>query len=213
MVFLWIIIVALLASLSAAQMARRKRRPVGQWMTLVILFSPALLFLLILPKRVVAADQSASITSTCEACGGIVSTAASVCPHCGHPRIKTTKRQWYAAPLEAAGVLAVSVPLVAAGIGFAIGISGWERAQSGFPSCNSTLAQTEVNSAIANAPLGKVMGISVVDYEDISTRLESEDSEECHATVLLTNGNKTGMSFRFYTSGDRIMISAKLDNE
>jgi len=98
------------------------------------------------------------------------------------------------------------------GIGFAAGIGGIGKTQSGFPDCNSTLAQTDVNSAFANAPLGKVMGISVVNYEDINTVLENKESEECHATVLLSNGNKTGINFRFYNSGNQMLISAKLDD-
>ena len=205
MALIWLSVVTALAALSAAQMARRKRRPVGQWVWCVILASPTLLLLLILPKKPVAEDSARSTIENCEACGGLVSMAAPVCPHCGHPRTKTTKRPWYAIPLEAAGTIAVTASLAAFGLGII------ESNRAGFPRCDSNMAQNDVNSAISNAPLGRVNGISIVDYENVNTVSSDKGSEECHATVVLSNGNKTGISFRFYNSNNQMMVNAKLD--
>jgi hypothetical protein len=68
-------------------------------------------------------------------------------------------------------VLYVVVPWVflIAGVSLSVFGSG-DTTATGLPRCDSVLARSEVDDAIAGAPLGRVMGISVIDYRNITTK-------------------------------------------
>jgi hypothetical protein len=171
-------------------MGRRKGRNALGWGTLAFLFFPILFVLVFVPgKR--KADIAPAI-SACSACGGAVSVQATTCPHCGQPRSQIAVRPWYAIPVEVTGTVIVFV---------AAAWSVWWFSQTGslggLPQCDSTLAKSEVNRALANAPIGKVIGISIESFDAIRSDYTDNKVVRCSADVTLNNATKHKVVFSF----------------
>src|SRR5437899_1671083 len=94
---------------------------------------------------------------------GAVSVQAAACPHCGQPQSQIADRPWYAIPIEVAGT-AVVFGGVVLGVWW---VSQTGTLMGGLPRCDSDLAKSEVSRALANAPIGKVIGISIASFDVI----------------------------------------------
>lgn len=193
----------MLAGTAAVLMAKRKRRHSRGWGTATFLFPPVLLVLVCLPGR-----RAATVTpavSECSACGGTVSVQAAVCPHCGQPQSQTAVRPWYAIPVEVAGT-AVVFAAVALSVWMLSQTSTWWLSQTGalggLPRCDTTLAKSEVNRALANAPIGKVMGISIESFDVIRSNYADAKVVRCSADVTLNNATKHKAEFSFSARDD-----------
>ena len=190
------IAVAISAGAAAVQMGRRKGRNAVVWGTLAFLFFPILFVLLFVPgKR--KADVAPAI-SACSACGGAVSVQAMSCPHCGQPQRQIAVRPWYAIPVEVAGT-AVTLGAVILGI--------WWVSQTGtltgrLPRCNSDLAKIEVNRALANAPIAKMINISVVSFDVIRSDYADDKVVRCSGDVTLNDALQYKVAFSFSARDD-----------
>jgi hypothetical protein len=194
MEYLIMMAVAISAGAAAVQMGRRKGRNALVWGTLAFLFFPILFVLLFVPgKR--KADIAPAI-SACSACGGAVSVQATTCPHCGQPQSQIAVRPWYSIPVELAGTVIVFVAAA-----WSVWSFVWSFSQTGtlrgLPRCDSTLAKSEVNRALANAPIGKVIGISIESFDAIRSDYADDKIVRCSADVTLNNATKHKVVFSF----------------
>lgn len=189
----WLLTVGLwaLAGLAAIQMARRKGRDGAAWGIGVFLFPPGLLILLFVSKKAEPNTPSDSALGTCPACNGAISNQAESCPHCGHPLKQRVVAPWYGPIVEAVGIAAV-VGLIVSGI-YQISTTSI----FGLPSCSGSIAQNDVNRALASAPIGKVMGISVITFNSITTEQSDENIVKCHAQVTLSNDTEHRLEYSF----------------
>jgi hypothetical protein len=123
---------------------------------------------------------------------------AAACPHCGQPQKQITVRPWYAGPVEVAGTGVVLGSII-------FGI--WWVVQAGsltgrLPRCDSDLAKLEVNRALANAPVGTVLGISIASFDVIQSDYSDDKVVRCSGNVTLNNATKHKVSFSFSTRDD-----------
>ena len=171
----------------------------------------ALLFIVALPvaivskrKTVPVSVQEGSTTIACEACGGVVSTAAAACPHCGHPREVPPqfKRPSAAAPIVAS--------ILAIGAAAALYLSPPLAPLSGLPKCDSDYAKANVKKAMADAPFGKVLGLSIIEFRTIRTVSRSDAEVRCGATVSLDNASTRELSYSFETRGGQVFVKAQV---
>jgi len=91
--FVWVVPLVLLTALGAWRCAARKNRTLLPWGLLVAIFWPLFLVILLLPTVQKASKNTSPISLECEACKGVVSTEATVCPHCGHPQKAAIRRR------------------------------------------------------------------------------------------------------------------------
>jgi hypothetical protein len=75
-------------------------------------------------------------------------------------------------------------------------------ALGGLPRCDSALAKFEVNRALANAPIGKVMGISIESFDVIRSDYADAKVVRCSADVTLNNATKHKAEFSFSARDD-----------
>ncbi|MBF7730409.1 lysozyme inhibitor LprI family protein [Pseudomonas sp. N040] len=85
-----------------------------------------------------------------------------------------------------------------------------ERLMADFPKCDSEEAQTEVSSALENAPLGRVAGLSIIKIRDAKQVIGSAASRNCTGTALMNNAEAYPITYRFYLDGDDPMIEAQV---
>jgi hypothetical protein len=82
----------------------------------------------------------------------------------------------------------------------------WSLSQTGtfggLPRCDSTLAKSDVNRALANAPIGKVMGISIESFDVIRSDSANAKVVRCSADVTLNNATKHRAEFSFSARDD-----------
>lgn len=155
-------------------------------------------------KTVPVSAQGGSATIACEACGGVVSTAAAACPHCGQPRQVAPQ---FKRP-SATGPIVVSV--VAIGAVAAFYLSPPLAPLSGLPECDSDYAKTNVAKAMADAPFGKVLGLSIIEFRAIRTISRSDAEVRCGATVSLNNASTRELSYSFETRGNQVFVKAQV---
>lgn len=188
--------VEIFAGVAAFHMAKRKgRSPIG-WAVSAFLLPVLLLVLLCLRAKREAAAGPAVLA--CSACGRAVSVQAMSCPHCGQPQRQIAVRPWYAIPVEVAGT-AVTFGAVVLGI--------WWVSQTGtltgrLPRCNSDLAKIEVNRALANAPLAKIINTSVKSFDVIRSDYTDDKVVRCSADVTLNNATQHRIAFSFTARDD-----------
>ncbi len=184
-------------------MARRKGRS-GAWGAFALVFPPLLLLFVCVPAK--RKPEVTPAVGACSVCGGAVSVQAASCPHCGQPQSPVVvSHPWYAVPVEVAGTV-----VVLAGVAWAI----WWFSQTlgaGLPRCDSSLAKFDVNRALANAPIGKVMGISVASFDAIQTDYQDDKVVRCSADVTLNNNTKHKLTFSFTARDDsNYWVEAKI---
>ena len=85
-----------------------------------------------------------------------------------------------------------------------------ERLMADFPKCESEEAQKEVASALENAPLGRVYGLSLIKVKDAKQVATTPASRNCTGTASLNNAQSYPMTYRFYRDGDDIMVEAEV---
>ena len=79
------------------------------------------------------------------------------------------------------------------------------------PTCDSAYAQKTATDTIANAPTGKIYGLSIVRFTDIMTVSDSPYRVECHAYVDLNNATQHGFAYSFYWDQSQFMVDARID--
>jgi hypothetical protein len=85
-----------------------------------------------------------------------------------------------------------------------------ERLMADFPRCESEEAQKEVASALENAPLGRVYGLSLIKVKNAKQVAATSDSRNCTGIASLNNAQSYSMTYRFYRDGDDIMVEAEV---
>jgi hypothetical protein len=141
----------------------------------------------------------------CPACAIAVSSAAVVCPHCGQPLAAKAPSKLQSRLIESVGVIGVLLVVV----GYAY--SSAEMGNNGFPRCDSSTGRSGLSDAIANAPLGKVLGLSIVDLKDIQTTEDSSLGVSCVATAFLSNSSEKIVHYSFKKQNGQIMVRANVD--
>jgi len=203
---LWsMLIVAIAGAVSGWLVAKRKGFS-GSW-SFCCFFLPFLCLVLeALPSR---RAKPMADAAPCNSCGGIVSPRAKACPHCGQPQTAGMR-----SAVLSGGAELISTGIVAAATAAFI----WTFVQSGgeldyaasggrsFPACDSNIAKQSVESAIANAPLGKVDGLSIVNWANAEQISSDDDQEHCSATVTMSNAQTYSSTFRFYKIGGNTMV-------
>ena len=87
-------------------------------------------------------------------------------------------------------------------------ISGiWWVSQTGtltgrLPRCNSDLAKIEVNRALANAPIAKMINISVVSFDVIRSDYADDKVVRCSGDVTLNDALQYKVAFSFTARDD-----------
>ena len=199
--------VAILIAAAACQMARRKGRSEYLWGTLALIFSPSFLVLLLIPNKQAAHKRSARPSVTkCAACDGPLSSQATRCPRCGQPQHQLFTHSW--SKIEISGVVAASVVLM---LGALSTYYTFATTASGLPRCDGSLAQSDVNNALANAPFGKILGLSIVSFDEIRTDDSTNTVVKCSADVTLNNNTRHQLIYSFTKRDDgNYWIEAKL---
>jgi len=85
-----------------------------------------------------------------------------------------------------------------------------ERLMADFPRCESEEARREIADALENAPLGRVLGLSLIKIRDAKQVAASVESRECAGTASLNNAESYPMTYRFYRDGEDIMVEAEV---
>jgi hypothetical protein len=106
-------------------------------------------------------------------------------------------RSLFARVIEPVGVFVVIVGLLGIVRSFSM---------SGLPQCDSDRARSEVNDAIAGAPLGRVQGISVIDYRNIATEKNTSTAVRCKADAVLNTSVTEPIHYSFTVEGDKMMV-------
>jgi len=182
---IWVIYIAvcILAILAARQAAIRKNRG-SIWTFVTLVFAPAVLLLELLPKR--SLEQP-------------VQSAQS-----GNPP-PLPSRGHYAWLLEPVGVVAL--------VGW-FAFLAWDASQadltSGLPRCDSARAFSSVEAAIEGAPLGRVMGISVIKFSNVMTETNTETEMRCKADALLSNSATRPVSYIFTNESGQVFVRFQL---
>lgn len=201
---------AILVSLGGYNAALRKGRRPKLWMFFCLLFSPLFFLLEILPNRklgYLGAVPSDALKS-CSVCGAKMSSAAKLCPQCGHPNRDRNSRRPSA--IEIVGGLSAAASLFAAAY-VAVEFSP-ARMSAGLPRCDSNEAFHDVQTAVAGAPLGKVMGLSIVQLSNIDTLFSDERKTECRAIASLSNDSTHKVLYRFQNENDEVIVHFNLEN-
>ena len=166
-------------------------------------------------------DDAPPGVRSCPACNGTVSLAAAACPHCGHPNVVAEPsdrgRRWGALLRGSLrDVVSRLTLLLAILVGLLIYFGNFNPQDfrtlmpSLIPGCDTAEARSQVDSALANAPFGKVLGLSVVEYRDAHTVYTSETQVFCEATVTLNNTVKTQMSYSFELRDGKLWVKATM---
>ena len=130
------------------------------------------------------------------------SSEARTCPSCGIKRPVKKK----ASILAIVGVLCI-LPLA-----FFIASSAldFDWGRGALPLCDSAEGRSQVDAAIANAPLGRVRGISVIEYKNIETVSTTPTEVHCKAGALLNNSFTKPISYSFTNEDNRLMVRFQL---
>jgi hypothetical protein len=148
----------------------------------------------------------------CPECKGVHSVDAQYCPHCGRPRQPVAKS---------------NKNLMITGIGIILGIAviGWiliypilysgppviDR-PTGFPTCDSAQALTNVKSVFANSPMAKTTGLSIVTFSNIYRLPTSTFSRlQCRAQILLNDATPRSLRYDFYMEGNQMLVYEQLE--
>jgi hypothetical protein len=197
------IIISAIALTAGSAAAARKNR--GRWWRfLCFLFPPLLLVLFALPARPAAAgSELLPRIQSCPVCTKEVSTHAPTCPHCGHPIATRTLnlRSGYITGFERIAGWVVAIAMIAAIFSVAV-----KSHPGGLPSCDSGIAKENVRRTIANAPLGKIAGVSIIRWNSTSTVSSSSTEVRCSGNVTLNNATDRDVAYKFYIQDGRIYV-------
>jgi hypothetical protein len=111
-------------------------------------------------------------------------------------------RSLFARVIEPVGVFVVIVGL----LGIVGPVVSDALSTSGLPQCDSDRARSEVNDAIAGAPLGRIQGISVIDYRNITTEENTSTAVRCKADAVLNTSVTKPVHYSFTVEGDKVMV-------
>mgnify|MGYP001547607245 CR=1 FL=1 len=84
------------------------------------------------------------------------------------------------------------------------------RAIADFPGCGSDEGMKEVAHAMENAPMGRVLGLSIIKITSPHQVAATAAARKCTGTALLNNAQSYPISYRFYRDGNDIMIEAEV---
>ncbi|MGE4483379.1 hypothetical protein [Acidocella sp.] len=169
----------------------------------------AVLIMEVMPTK---AGEPGPSTRTCEACGGTISTLAPHCPHCGHPQRIQGKPSVRNLILEWSGVTIISVSFLAIlAFYYGSGDSAFLASPRTFPACDSYNAKSQVENAIAKAPMGKLLGLSIISWDSETQISSTESEEECQASITMNNGQEYQAAYKFYLKGDQIFVEFRLN--
>lgn len=214
MIFLIIgLAIALLCGTAARIGALRKNRS-GFWAYATFAFPPFLLILATLPKRgnpylpPSAAEEAAKPKLVlCPVCGGSMSSTAPTCPHCGN---KNALQKENASLLEWLGILfsAAYIGLFSYVI-YQQGLESYIRGDE-FPPCDSRQAKADAESTFSTIPLFHLTGVTIISWSSIRSIHNGKDYLSCRANVLLSNGNRSGIEYKYSKEGDQLIINVNL---
>jgi hypothetical protein len=194
-VFAWLVVSV--AGYAAGKLIAKRKNFSSSW-GFVCFFLPFLVIVLELaPSRKAATLPR---TTNCPACQGTVSTQAPRCPHCGHQLDNGRRSSRVASAIEGACALIVSVSVGA--FVWTLAESGWDlgyalAGSSQLPACSSEIAHQSVANAVANAPMGKVEGLSIVSWGVTQTQSADGAQEKCSAVVTLSNAATFNSTYEF----------------
>jgi hypothetical protein len=118
-------------------------------------------------------------------------------PKKGEPK----QKRWFAIPLAAAG----SISVVAA-IAFSIWSFIQTGSASGFPQCGSALAHNTAMQAFAQAPIGKITGLAIIDFRNDREISSTDTVKQCTADVTLNNGTDHVADYRIEIRGNQYFV-------
>jgi ssDNA-binding Zn-finger/Zn-ribbon topoisomerase 1 len=138
----------------------------------------------------------------CASCNAEISKEAVSCPSCGQPQKKAKKRRWYSWPLRIVGVIIGVIGLIKTMGGFA--------GASGLPACDDSAAKRQVQTTMKNAPLGRVAGLAIIEFQDVTTTSHSDERVECTASVMLNNNTQHPIRYSFFVRNKQIFVEANI---
>lgn len=137
----------------------------------------------------------------CASCSAEISSEAASCPSCGHPQKKLKKRRW-------TGPLRIIVGII--GLVWLIKTMGGFAGAAGLPACDDAAAKRQVQTTMKNAPLGRVMGLAIIDFEAVKTTSRSEERVECTATAMLNNNTQHEIRYSFFVRNKQVFVEANI---
>lgn len=132
----------------------------------------------------------------CEACGKPVSVDAPACPNCGHPRRHKRQHRW------------LYIVAVFAFLGGAYWLlsglvtSVTDYASDGMPKCVSATAEADAKRAWKSSPTEHLLGLEIIQFENLKSISETSALHECAAQVTLNNAQTYEMSYEFVSNKD-----------
>ena len=85
-----------------------------------------------------------------------------------------------------------------------------KKALVDYPECDSSEATENVISVLADSPLGRAHGYSLIKLNNATEVSAVLTERKCEGYALLNDGNKYPISFRFYRDGDDILVQAQI---
>ncbi len=81
---------------------------------------------------------------------------------------------------------------------------------SGLPECNSSAAKKSVDDALANAPFGKVMGLSIIEIASARETGKSTNRIECDGMATLNTGANRKVVYSFEIRNETVWVQAQV---
>jgi len=108
----------------------------------------------------------------------------------------------------------LGIVVVVAGLGLTVAgvvANFYGYGEGGFPRCDSRAARDEVNRVVAQAPIGRVRGISIVAYDSVATVSTTPERVVCSASALLNDSTTRNVTYQFWKRGSDMMVEFRFE--
>lgn len=122
-------------------------------------------------------------------------------------RVSDTPRHWFIIPLVVLGNLVVLGQVAAV-----VYDAANDGVVAGLPSCSSNSATSLAKKAIEGSPMGKTLGLAIIDLSSIQEVSSTLAERKCSAMALLNNNTERQALYRMFTRGgtDQWYVSVEL---
>jgi hypothetical protein len=60
------------------------------------------------------------------------------------------------------------------------------------------------------APLGRVAGLAIIEFQDVKTTSRSDECVECTASVMLNNNTQHHIRYSFFVRNKQVFVEANI---
>jgi hypothetical protein len=136
----------------------------------------------------------------CKTCGKEIARSASICTHCG---ARQGMGGFWRFVTWVFGIFFLLI-IIDFGVFLNSGNGG-----ARLPTCASSTAESEVARAMEGAPIGKVLGLKLINITGAKEVSVNDKERRCSGTAHLSNAHTYPISYKFYVDAqDDVMVEA-----